>query len=171
MLAAALAAAAVTAAVGAAAQPAGGWSTYHDPKAGFSIQTPIDAKIYHLPLPTKMGWAPSVIGSVKLENKAGLLFSASDYSGLKVSSDPNVVLENGVKDAVAQSHAALDSEQSISVGGAPGRDIVVHSQKGGARARLVYRDRQMYLLVGVGPLGDGPPREYERFAGSLAFDH
>ena len=159
------------AAVAGVAQTPESWRTYHNADCGFSVQTPADPKTRQLPLPTKLGWASTLVGSVSLENKSGLIFTVSDYSGHKPSLDPEAALGLAVKGAVEQSHGVLDSDQSITVAGAPGRDIVVRSPKASARARLIYRNKRLYMLAGAGLIANGVPKEYDRFAGSLAFDH
>jgi len=155
----------------AAAQAQTGWLTFHNQPFAISIETPGDPRVTQSTTATSSGSAPTLAGVIDLGDRGALLFTVGDFSALNNSPDPNVVLEGSVKGSVEAAHAILDSEQSVTVLGQPGRDIVVHSDQFRGRERIVYTHHRLYAVIGVGPASTGVPVEYDRFMSSLAFDH
>jgi len=155
-------------ACGARAQPA--WQTYHNVKYGFSVDIPAEPRITEGVTQAGVGPVPTLTGGIDLHERGGMVFTVADYSATTKSTDPDVVLEDLVKALVQKDGSVLDSEISIIVQGAPGRDIVAHTSRFQRRMRVIYLNRQLYGLIAVGPVGAGAPSEFDRFAKSLSFD-
>ena len=170
------AAAVVALACAAAAQTPAIWRTYHNAKYGFSIAAPSDVEITDSPVQTHLGATPNLRAVFGMQDGPGALaFDVTDYSGVtgggvKTLDDPNQVLETEIKSSVRRSDAILDSEQPVTVQGAPGRDIVFHSATVRARSRIVYRGRRLYILAEAGPPSGAKPAEYDRLVASLHLD-
>ena len=164
------AAVAVVLACGAGARAQSAWQTYHNVKYGFSVATPADPRITEDVTRTSAGPVPTLNGSIDMHERGALVFSVADYTATSRSNDPDEIMEGLVNAFVHQDNSVLDSEISITVQGAPGRDVVLHNGVLQRRLRVVYLNRQLYGLIAVGPVSSGAPSEYERFAGSLSID-
>jgi hypothetical protein len=160
----------VVLACGTSAAAQSGWHAYHNVKYGFSVETPADPRISEDVTQASSGPVPTLSGAIDLHDRGGLIFTVTDYSATTESTDPDVVLDGLVKALVQRDNSVLDSEISITVQGAPGREIVAHTSALQRRMRFVYLNQQLYGLIAVGPVSSGAPREYERFAGSLSID-
>jgi hypothetical protein len=164
------AAVAIVLAGGAGARAQTAWHTYHNVKYGFSVDAPAEPRITEGVTQASTGPVSTLTGAMDLHERGGMVFTVADYSATTKSTDPEVVLEDLDKALVHKDGSVLDSEISITVQGAPGRDIVAHTSTFQQRLRVVYLNRALYGLIAVGPASGGAPSEFGRFASSLSFD-
>jgi hypothetical protein len=157
-------------ACGAGARAQAAWQAYHNIKYDFSLATPAVPQVADRTTAGGAGPVSTLTGTIDLHERGALIFSVIDYSATSRSDDPDVIMEALARAFVQKDDGVLDSEISIIVHGAPGRDIVVHTGAVQRRVRIVYRDQRLYGLIAVGPASSGAPAEFDRFASSLSFD-
>jgi hypothetical protein len=153
---------------GAAA--ADGWVPYHNASYGFSVEAPMAVALTPSTADTAVGKVPLLNGMADMGPKGVVGFTVGDYTGLPVSDDVDASLEGAVKGEASTLNATMDSETTITVDGAPAREVNLHTDKFIMRSRIVRSGSHIYTLSGIGYPGTGVPAEYDRFAASFKLD-
>jgi hypothetical protein len=164
----ALGAVAVMLVGGAALAQSAAWRTYSNADFHFSVDVPGETKEQLTNTPSAGGQMPTLFVAVDLGDRGALLVLAADMNSLNTAATPDELLEGGVKGALTNTKATLDSETSFTLpGGVVGRDVVSHTDATKFRYHVMYANKRVIGALGAGPLATGVPAEYDRFAASL----
>jgi hypothetical protein len=147
------------------------WQKYANTDFNFRVETPGAPAISNASTATAAGAVPTFSATVELGDRGLLTVSVGDYGALLAghSIDVDKALEGSVQGEVANIDGTLDSETTISVDGAPGREVIAHTVDAVVRSRMIFRDNRIYILMGIGPKAAGAPSEFERFEASFHF--
>ncbi len=163
----ALFAAAVAVAFSTAATAQVAWTTWRNDDFRFQVEMP------GMPVQTggtsgPNGVLKTLMGQVSLGARGSIAVTAIDLSAVQAELNPDTVLEGGVQGAVNNAHATLDSETTIHVGGAVGRDFTSHTANSVMRSRALYLNKRVYAVFSAVPAGSAPLPEYDRVIASLS---
>ena len=149
-----IAALALVAAPAVAQTPA--WSTYADPALGFSVLFPGQPAASEKDLP--VGDQTVKMTSVTAADDQGVyMVAVVDYGVAPESS--KAALDGAVSGMVSSVDGQLVSQQAITVGGQPAREVVIRSTSTGSelllKVRAVSSGTKLYeaLAGGAGPTG------------------
>lgn len=161
--------AALVAAGAASAAQAADWKTYAHPELGFSIEAPVEPATKAEPYPSAMGPIPVTAFYIDEGGGSGIILTVSDYSGHKLTIDPQKGLDILAQGAAADLNGTVLTKTPITVDGFPGREITARADPAGIliKGRIVYAGHRVYQLIGFGPAAGGVPADFERLEASL----
>jgi hypothetical protein len=123
--------------------------SFSSTEGGFSILLPGTPKYDATTVDSAVG--PLVIHSYMVED-AGMAYGViyTDYPDFVRDADPEDILDGGRDGAVAKIKGTLVSEDRITLGGYPGRDITITSGQMGVRTKICLADTRMYSAIVTG---------------------
>jgi hypothetical protein len=159
--------------LGAMASPAAraetAWTPYSNAAFRFSLDIPAPPEVTTSTEKTEAGPMPTLQGTITLDAANALQITALDVSQLSPDPGADALLEGGAKGALKATDSTLDEEKTIAVNGAVGRVIVFHNATVKFKTQLLYFNKSVIGITGVGVLGADITPAFDRMTASLRF--
>jgi len=130
-----------------------GWKTYTYPADGFSVSLPADPQIETRYMPIAGGKSETRSYQAGFGEAGGLMVGMFNLVSIVPGKTPEQVLQDGKNGALAQTQAHLISEKKITLGDAPGLEMVAENQSMHMKARLFLSGARVYSVVEAYPIG------------------
>jgi hypothetical protein len=146
------------------------WIEYRPPGVGFRVELPGEPQRSEKDVPTKVGPIRMHMAAVPVGDDVVFMAIHSSYPPGVLSEDRQAVLDSGRNGGVANVKGKLRSEERITVGGMPGRKIVIDIPQGqqASVAIFVLSGDDLYQAVAVVPAGQEDSADVQRFINSFA---
>jgi hypothetical protein len=120
-------------------------------KGGFTVLMPGNPKQSKKTQPTAVGNIDLYMFLVDKGDKAYFLCYSDYPKDMIENSDPNLILENGLKGAVNNIEGTLIKKENITLDGCPGFEIAADGKKRGKlfelKARFFLKENRLYQVV------------------------
>lgn len=138
-----------------AAATAGGWTTYSNPKLGFTVETPRQPRVGKQRVNTEAGMVTAQTFTFSKPGANGMIavwVTPMPFpKGHKP--DPNKMFDGAVKNALRVINGKPSNEKNLTVEGVPGREVeasgAMKGRKVGAFFRMFYQSRTLYQVMAI----------------------
>ncbi len=146
------------------------WIEYRPPGVGFRVELPGELKRSEQDVPTRVGPIRMHMAEASLGDDVVFMAIHSSYPPGVLSVDRQAVLDSGGNVGGANVKGKLRSEERITVGGMPGRMIVIDipQSRQASVALFVLNGNDLYQAVTVVPTGQEGSADVRRFINSFA---
>jgi hypothetical protein len=144
--------------------PAPSWITYSNAEFHLAVETPTSANVKTSVNQRADGSQIRMLQGVSASGNVSTIFAVTDMTGVPGVVDGERVLKDAVDGAGAG--RIVDKITTITVRGAPGRDMFAHADGRALHLRMFYTGGRLYMALQGAPVGTALP-DFERFAASL----
>jgi len=144
------------------------WKDFSSTEGGFAILMPGEPAQSTETVKTAAGDMSMHIYMLELKNSAyGVIYTDMPSMFQQMPNAADKLLDGGRDGAVAQMKGKLVSEQAISIGRHPGRELHIDSDRAVIVARIFLVDLRLYQVLAILPKGQSPTDDTTKFLDSF----